>query len=352
MAPDENNPPPPERFHGQDNEMDRFDRAGLQRFSARDAVIAVALGVIVLVLAAGGSIRKQGNEMSAGIGRDAVLAIGRPSATIAAALPVQHIAHVLTAWIKPNPDITGPGGFTDNLRAGAAQAIPPVTPEAFDPTAIGAPAPPRQKLTTLLVTGDSMSEPLDQDLAQILVPDGVNVIQDPHIGTAISNTVLVNWGQLAAYQVRHDHPDAIVVFLGANDGYSMPGPGGRQVNCCSVEWATIYAQRVRQMMNTYRQAGAARVYWLTLPTPRDPARAEISRVVNAAIKVAAEPWASQIRVIDTVPVFTPGDKYRDAMTIDGVPTIVRQSDGIHLNDAGSRLAAELVLTYVRKDFTH
>ena len=331
--------------------MDRFDRAGLRRFTARDALIAVGIGVVVLILAAGNSIRKAGNEMRDGIGRDAVLAVGRPSASIAAALPVQHVAHVMTGWIKPNPLISGPGGFTATAATGVGQAIPPVTPDAFNPTAIGAPAPPRQKLHTLLVTGDSMSEPLDQDLAQILDPDGVNVIQDPHIGTGISTTVLVNWGQLAAYQVRHDHPNAIVIFIGANDGYSMPGPGGRQVNCCSVEWATIYAQRVRQMMNTYRQDGVARVYWLTLPTPRDPARAQISLVVNAAIKVAAEPWQDQIRVIDTVPVFTPDNRYRDSMPVNGEPTIVRESDGIHLNDAGSEVAAKLVLGFVDKDFT-
>jgi hypothetical protein len=104
-------------------------------------------------------------------------------------------------------------------------------------------------------------------------------------------------------------------------------------------------------MGTYRQAGAARVYWLMLPTPRDSDRAKISRVVNAAIHVAAEPWLAQVRVIDTVTVFTPGDRYRDSMTISGQPTIVRQSDGIHLNDAGSSLAAKIVLSAVDSDFT-
>ena len=341
---------PPERFHPQDNEMERFDRAGLRRFKARDAVIAVALGAILLAVAAGGSILKQANEMKPGIGRDAVLAVGRPANSIANALPVAHLARRLTAFIKPNPKISGPGGFSAQTGS-AAGSIPAITPDAFTPSSIGARAPARRQLHTLLVTGDSMSEPLDQDLAQALDPHGVKVIQDPHIGTGISNTVLVNWGQLAAYQVRHDHPDAIVVFIGANDGYSMPGPGGRRVDCCSAEWAAIYAGRVRQMMNTYRQDGAARVYWLTLPTPRDPARAAISRVVNAAIEVAAQPWVDQIRVIDTVPVFTPGDHYRDSMTINGQPTIVRESDGIHLNAAGSELASKLVLEYVDRDFT-
>jgi hypothetical protein len=39
------------------------------------------------------------------------------------------------------------------------------------------------------------------------------------------------------------------------------------------------------------------------------------------------------------------------MPINGKPTIVRQSDGIHLNDAGSALAARLVLASVTQSYT-
>jgi hypothetical protein len=141
------------------------------------------------------------------------------------------------------------------------------------------------------------------------------------------------------------------MFIGANDSYSMPGPTGAQVPCCSAEWATIYANRVRSLMNDYRQAGAGRVYWLTLPAPRDPGRQKISRVVNAAIAVAAQPWADQVRILDTVPIFTPGFVYRDAMTVNGSPTIVRMPDGIHLNDAGSNVAADAVEALLARDFT-
>jgi len=142
-----------------------------------------------------------------------------------------------------------------------------------------------------------------------------------------------------------------VMFIGANDGFSMPAADGKQVSCCGAVWASIYAGRVRQLMNTYRQDGVARVYWLTLPAPRDSARAKVARVVNAAIDVAAEPWRDQIRVLDTVPVFSPGFQYRDSMPINGQPTIVRESDGIHLNDAGSALAEKLVLAAIGRDFT-
>ena len=103
-------------------------------------------------------------------------------------------------------------------------------------------------------------------------------------------------------------------------------------------------------MATYRQDGAARVYWLTVPTPRDSGAAEIARVVNAGIEVAAEPYRAQIDILDTVAIFTPGDVYRDSMEIDGEETIVRESDGIHLNEEGSALAAEQVEAAIDADF--
>jgi len=344
---------PPRPEHVDDNLMERFDRDGARRFRARDALLAVAIAAIVLVLAEGGSIKKAGDEMSPGIGRDVVLAIGRPAAWVAGSLPFHSAAHTLTAWLSPGSGVVGSAGsFVSASSQAGTGAIPPVTSDAFTPAELGAPAPARRRLHSLLVTGDSMSQPLDLDLARTLDPQGVTVTPDPHIGSGISKSILVDWGRLATSQVRQFHPQAIVVFIGANEGFSMPGPGGRQVNCCGAEWAAIYAGRVRAMMNTYRQAGVARVYWLTLPAPRDPARAKISQVVNAAVEVAAEPWRDQIRVIDTVPVFTPDGRYRDAITIAGQPTIVRQPDGIHLNDAGSALAEKLVLAEVDQDFTH
>jgi hypothetical protein len=343
---------PPRPEHVDDNLMERFDRDGARRFRARDALIAVAIAAIVLVLSAGASIKKAGEEMSPGIGREIVLAIGRPADWLAGRLPFHSAAHTLTAWLAPASGVIGSAGsFSSAPSPSSVGVVPPVTSDAFTPAQIGAPPATRRRLTTLLVTGDSMSQPLDLDLARTLDPEGVRVTRDPHIGTGISKSILVDWGKLTTSQVRQFHPDAVVVFIGANEGFSMPGPGGRQVNCCGAEWVAIYASRVRRMMNTYRQEGVARVYWLTLPTPRDPARAKISLVVNAAVEVAAEPWRDQIRVIDTVPVFTPGQRYRDSITIAGQPTIVRQSDGIHLNDAGSALAEKLVLTAVDQDFT-
>jgi hypothetical protein len=141
------------------------------------------------------------------------------------------------------------------------------------------------------------------------------------------------------------------MFIGANEGFPLPaGPGKKDVECCGPEWAALYATRVRTMMNTYRRDGAARIYWLTVMTPRDGDRAEISRNVNAGIFAAAAPYRSQVRVLDTVPIFTPGGKFRSSMEVDGEDTIVRDSDGIHLNDTGAKLAADAVMAAIDRDF--
>ncbi|MCW3066215.1 MAG: hypothetical protein JWN32_3387 [Solirubrobacterales bacterium] len=339
-----------------DNLMERFDESGSRRFRARDAIVAVAVAALILLVLEGSAVHKAGEQASAGINRDILLALGKPAGSVSDALPLHKVATRLTAGLSPDAKLASTGGFDARTAVAVAAAaggqIPPVTPDAFDPAAIGAPAPPRRALHTLLVTGDSLSTPLDLSVGRRLAGKSVHVIRDPHLGAGISKTDLVDWGRLAVTQVKADRPDAVVVFIGANEGFPMKDPTGHDQQCCSAAWAAIYANRVRQVMSTYRRGGAAHVYWLTVLTPREPARQKIARVVNAAVEVAAEPWRDQVTVLDTVPIFTPAAKYRDAMPIGGQKTLVRQSDGIHLNQVGSNYLAGIVLQRIGARFTY
>lgn len=320
-----------------------------RRFRARDAIVAVLVATLIVLVATGPSIRRTGNRMDPGFERDMVLAVGKPADAVAGALPLHDWAHTLTSWLAPDDQVGGEGAFGTTAVAGGG-GVAPVGPEAFDPRTLGAPAPARRPLRTLLVTGDSMTMPLDAELARRLAPDGVDTIRDPHIGTGISKTDLLDWGALSRQQTHQDRADAVVVFIGANEGFPLPGPGGKPVECCGPAWAAAYATRVRTMMNTYRRAGASRVYWLQLPLPRDGDRRDIARVVNAAIAVAAQPYRAQVRVLDLASVFTPGGRYRVSMPVDGRDTIVRKPDGVHLSDAGAGVAADLVQRALDQDF--
>jgi hypothetical protein len=103
-------------------------------------------------------------------------------------------------------------------------------------------------------------------------------------------------------------------------------------------------------MNTYRRDGTARVYWLTLPLPRDKDRQAVARVVNAAVRAAAAAYRAQVRVLDMTALFTPDGRFRESMEVDGRTQLVRQADGIHLNETGSELAADAVQRAIGADF--
>ena len=292
--------------HSDDSQMSRFDHPKVRRVGARQAVLAIAFTALLLVLFSGGSVETAADEIDPGIGRDIVAAVGDPTGWLADSLPFAEAQAELTGGLSPDSDL-GEGGFAATPEAGAGAAatrVPPVGPESFDPTAIGEPPPPKLELEKLLVTGDSMSIPMDSVLAQRLAGDGVEVVRDAKLGSGISNSDFLDWGQVSSAQVRDEAPDAVVIIIGAGEGFPMDGPAG-PVECCGPDWAAVYANRVRQMMDTYRQGGEARVYWLNIPASRNEKRWEISQVVNEAVRIAATPWLSQVRIVDLLSIFTP-----------------------------------------------
>lgn len=343
-------------------ERDPFilDRPTGGRRRARDGIVTVLVAAALLLLAEGASIRSSAQKMEAGVERTVVLAVGEPAGWLADRLPIADAVDGVTAFLSPDDATTGEGGFaaaplasaTGSASGGSrAAATAAITPDSFDPAELGGVQPARlPALRSLLVTGDSLAQPLDVQLARSLAGDGVRVTREPRLGTGISKTDLVDWGELSTQQTASVRPDAVVMFIGANEGFPLPGPDGEDVACCGPEWAVVYATRARRMMDTYRRAGDARVYWLTLPLPRDSRRQEIARSVNAAIAVAAQPYRAHVRVLDMHSLFTPGDRYRAAMAVDGRQAIVREADGIHLNATGATLALDVVLERLREDF--
>jgi uncharacterized protein len=321
-----------------------------RRLRSRDALVVVGLAVLLLVLFEGDGIRASGEEMQPGLERDVVLAVGKPAGWVTDRLPFDEAGDKAWDWLSADDELGESGGFDQPARGSHEGPVSAVSPDSFDPVELGEKAG-RLRLRELLVTGDSLAMPLDLELARSLAGDeGVKVERDPHVGTGVSKSGFVDWGKLSTRQARKREPDAVVVFIGANDGFPMPGPGGKQVQCCGPAWAAEYASRVRRMMNTYRRRGKARVYWLTLPLPRQAPRRRIARAVNAAIEVASVPFRSQVRVLDLEQLFTPDGRYQDTVRVDGRERIVREPDGIHLNGTGARVAAELVLAAIRRDF--
>ena len=168
-------PPPPRQLH---------------RATVRDALTVVGIVAVLLLAFFGDSVRRSGEEMHPGWERTLVLAVGHPAGWVTDTLGLAKVGRRLTAWARPG-DGTGDsaaGGFaSDSEVVNGATGVVPVTPDAFDPAELGArPRPPRP-LKTVLVTGDSMSMPLDAQVARALAGAGaVRTVRDPHLGTGIS----------------------------------------------------------------------------------------------------------------------------------------------------------------------
>jgi lysophospholipase L1-like esterase len=278
-----------------------------RRLTAMDALKVVAVTTVLLVLFEGTALRKAGEEMQPGWERDVVLAVGKPVGWVADRTPL-HEVHPFS-WVSP-----GSGG----TRAGGSGRH------------------------TLLVTGDSLAMPLDVEMARRLAGKGFRVVRDPHVGTGISKSLFVDWGKLSSRQVRKERPDAVVVFIGANEGFPIGS-----AECCGPAWKNAYAARVTRVMGNYRRDGKSKVYWLKLPLPRQGNRQEIARAVNGAIDAAASHY-SEVRVLNMAKTFTPNG-YRDAMTVNGQKRLVRDPDGIHLNETGAGVAADEVQAALKKD---
>ena len=316
------------------------------RGTARQAIVLVLLTALVLLVCAGDSVRNAGEELEDGPVKTMVLAVGEPAGWIADTLPFAAIADGVTGWVSSEDDLgsagggfgaPAPAGTGGETGAGAAR----VAPEAFGGT--------REPLRSLLVTGDSMAQPLDAVLARRTADAEVRTRRDAKVGTGISKTDIVDWGKLAGEQVAQQPADAVIVFLGANEGFPMP-VGGKDVECCSPAWAAEYATRTRAVIEAYRRGGAKRVYWLTLPAPRDAERAKITRVVNSAIRVAAAGFGAPVQVVEAAELFTPGFRYADALDVAGRERLVRDPDGIHLNERGAELLADRLLERLGRDF--
>jgi hypothetical protein len=180
---------------------------------------------------------------------------------------------------------------------------------------------------------------------------GFDVATDSRVGSGITKPFVFDWVKTAPGQARVVAPDVTVVFLGAGDIYPLRRRG-RMVDCCGSQWVAAWSERAAKMIRAWRDdsgRSGARVYWLTLPTPRDRGLAKVFAIVNRGIRRAVALAGERAAVIDFVPVFTPGGRYRRTMVSEGKRRVVRQDDGVHLAPEGARIAAVTIADALAAD---
>jgi len=172
---------------------------------------------------------------------------------------------------------------------------------------------------------------------------------DTHNGTGLTRPDFVDWSLVAQQQVADDDPDAVVVMMGGNDFQNMTLPNGAFFEAGTPAWTKEYQRRAEICMRIWTQGGKRRVYWLSMPPARNTSWAYDDRQINIALKRAAArvPGAEYLNILGPV---TLRGRYTDFVTENGQPVLIREQDGVHLNEAGSAIVANEVLAVLEREW--
>ena len=296
-----------------------------------------------------------------GLDRPALLvnaALGRPELTPASASPALPPAAATAPAAAPAAATAAAGAVATARPATEPTAAPaptaqPATPEPtpsadtpFDHRAVSPDAPLRVQ-----VVGDSFAEPMGYEFARY---GGVNhhlVSQlDFHLSSGLLSPARYNWPVgLAQTMAANPPPEAVVLFLGAND-FDNIRLEGRTLSMQSPGWIEEYGRRAGELMDIVGSRGA-RLYWVGMPVLRDGRRNATAADANTAVQQAAagRPW---VRFVDIWTLFADGDgRFATFRPGAGGEMIrMRQDDGIHLTRQGSNVVVAVVYELMQKDW--
>jgi lysophospholipase L1-like esterase len=303
-------------------------------------LLVVLVALLIAAIFNSEAIVRAGEGMKPGTTRDVVLSVGRPIDAVAGFvglhLPRKGFDMAFGQESKTASGTELETGSAAILERTAKQDAKPVWRQ---PTA-GRPL-------DVLVTGDSEADLVGLRIADLDTDDLLEVETVARNGTALTNPGFFNWELNAEQEVSARDPDAVVMLIGANDGFNVD-VGGELFAPGAPEWETEFARRAAVVMTTLSGDGERPVYWVPPPTARDPTYNEIYRSQNRAVERAAES-VQGARYVDVFSTINDGE-YSDQVEVDGRRILGRQSDGIHFNREGAEVPARLVLEAMAHDY--
>jgi hypothetical protein len=311
-------------------------------------VVLVAL--LIAALLNSEAMVRAGESMQPGGTRDAVLSVARPLDAVAGAVGLHLPRKALDAAFgqegKTADDTELESGSTAILRRKARErtAAEAAKPRWRQPTAA--------RPLDLFVTGDSEAQLVGLSMAELDGAGLLDVETVPRNSTGLTNPGFLNWELNAQQEMAARDPEAVVILIGANDGFNVEVDGSLY-GPFDPEWETEFARRVAVVLTTLvgrRPNGepARPVYWVPPPTARDGTYNEIYRIQNRAVQRAVESVAGA-RYVDVYSTINDGE-YSDSVRVDGQRVLGRQSDGIHFNAEGAKVPARLVLDAMAQDY--
>jgi hypothetical protein len=304
------------------------------------------LGVVVIALLVAAlfnseAIVRAGESMQGGSTRDVVLSVARPLDDVAGAVGLHLPRKGFDKAFGQEPK-TAEG---TELEQGSTAILRPNKRKTARQSFV---QPTPSNPVDVFVTGDSQALFIGELLTDELPDDLFNVEVMPRNATGLTNPEFFNWEINAQQEIDARQPDAVVMVIGANDGFNVLDEDGQLYGPNDPEWETEYARRAAVVMRELGSNAKRPVYWLPPPTARDPEFNAIYETQNRAIEQAARavPGARYVDIYSTIN----NGRYSDDLKIDGRRVLARQSDGVHFNREGAIVPTRLLLGAMARDF--
>jgi hypothetical protein len=163
-------------------------------------------------------------------------------------------------------------------------------------------------------------------------------------GTGLARPEVFDWQTEYPAMLGEEHPDFVIVAIGANDGQGFVEEGVTYP-FGSPGWTAIYERRVQAFLAMLESDGAT-VVWVGLPPMKSDAYdariALVNRIDYAVVSASPQAiWYSTAGIV--------GDgsgKFQDYGQVRGETARLRQQDGIHLSDDGAVLVVAKLLPWL------
>jgi lysophospholipase L1-like esterase len=193
---------------------------------------------------------------------------------------------------------------------------------------------------TVFVAGDSQAKYL-ADAVTTESSFAFEVEQQHEISTSLSRPDYFNWPARLREVDESQDPEAVVLFIGANDHQDMTdSDGGRLVEGTDI-WQAEWRRRLEITFDLLEQDGR-HIFWVTQPPMRDGELDDgISQINALANAVIAE--RDFVSAIDIWPLFGGESGFSERVTgPDGDEIRARIDDGVHLTRDASSWVADMV----------
>jgi uncharacterized protein len=261
-----------------------------------------------------------------------------PTTVATTSSPTTTIPTVATT-LSPTRSITPP----DRAEPGATSASPVATTTTTSAPTTTVARPATVDGLSFWYGGDSLAQGIGEALQRLGAQhDGTTVVGKGIVSSGLSRPDVLDWaGEIASVRASKI-PDVVVMMLGANDTADIATPSG-VADFGDPAWIDEYRLRVAAVMAQV-DTGSTRMLWLGLPAVRNTALEEKLKRIDAIIRTEATQHKN-VTYVDLHRLFSNDDgSYRPYCDgFDGGQVLCRSNDGVHFNDAGYGMVANIVM---------